>query len=102
MFLFYIRTIVTDYRLYLLLLPMILWYVFWFYKPLGGLLISFKNFQPNLGVMGSDFVGFANFESLINGAFAPQFWRAFRNTFVISLYGLIFGFPDSDYLGNLF
>ena len=93
MFLFYIKTIVTDYRLYLLLLPMVLWYIIWFYKPLGGLLISFKNYQPNLGALGSDFVGFANFESLINGAFAPQFWRAFRNTFVISLYGLIFGFP---------
>lgn len=93
MFLYYIKTIVTDYRLYLLLLPIVLWYAIWFYRPLAGLLISFKNFQPNLGVMGSDFVGFANFESLMNGAFAPQFWRAFRNTFVISLYGFIFGFP---------
>lgn len=93
LFLFYLKTIVTDYRLYLLLLPMLAWYALMFYKPLAGLLISFKNFQPNLGVMGSDFVGFANFESLINGAFAPQFWRSFRNTFVISLYGLIFGFP---------
>ena len=93
MFLFYVRAIASDYRLYLLLVPMVLWYMLWFYKPLVGLLISFKNFQSNLGVMGSDFVGFANFESLINGAFAPQFWRSFRNTFVISLYGLIFGFP---------
>ena len=93
LFLFYIKTIVTDYRLYLLLLPMLLWYAIWFYRPLAGLLISFKNFQPAMGAMGSDFVGFANFESLINGAFAPQFWRAFRNTFVISLYGFIFGFP---------
>lgn len=93
MFLYYVKTIVTDYRLYLLLLPMVLWYAIWFYKPLAGLLISFKNFQPNLGAIGSDFVGFANFESLISGAFAPQFWRAFRNTFVISLYGFIFGFP---------
>jgi len=92
-FLFYARTILTDYRLYLLLLPMLLWYGLWFYKPLAGLLIAFKNFQPNLGVWESDFVGFANFEALISGAFAPQFWRAFRNTFVISLYGLIFGFP---------
>jgi putative aldouronate transport system permease protein len=82
-----------DYRLYLLLLPMVLWYALWFYKPLAGLLIAFKNFQPNLGVMGSDFVGFANFASLISGNFAAQFWRAFRNTFVISLYGFIFGFP---------
>ena len=88
-----LRTLNEDYRLYLLLLPIVLWYALWFYKPLAGLLIAFKNFQPNLGVMGSDFVGFANFETLISGAFAPQFWRAFRNTFVISLYGFIFGFP---------
>ncbi len=93
LFLHYVKTIVTDYRLYLLLVPLLLWYAIWFYKPLAGLLISFKNYQPNLGAVGSDFVGFANFNSLINGAFAPQFWRAFRNTFVISLYGLIFGFP---------
>ncbi|MEM7800678.1 MAG: ABC transporter permease subunit [Chloroflexota bacterium] len=88
-----LQIIINDYRLYLLLLPIIIWYALWFYKPLGGLLIAFKNYQPNLGAMGSDFVGFANFESLMTGAFAPQFWRAFRNTFVISLYGFIFGFP---------
>ena len=92
-FLQYILTIKKDYRLYLLLLPVVLWFALWFYKPLAGLLIAFKNFQPNLGVMESDFVGFANYVSLVNGAFASQFWRSFRNTFVISLYGLIFGFP---------
>lgn len=92
-FLYYVTTILTDWRLYLLLVPMVLWYILWFYKPLGGLLIAFKNFQPNLGVWQSDFVGFANFASLVDGAFSDQFWRAFRNTFVISLYGFIFGFP---------
>ncbi|MCB0131880.1 MAG: sugar ABC transporter permease [Caldilineaceae bacterium] len=92
-FLKYSLTILRDYRLYLLLLPIVIWYGLWFYKPLAGLLIAFKNYQPNLGVMESDFVGFANFVSLIDGTFAPQFWRAFRNTFVISLYGFIFGFP---------
>lgn len=92
-FLSALQVLKEDYRLYLLLLPMLLWFGFWFYKPLAGLLIAFKNYQSNLGVMESDFVGFANYFSLVNGTFAPQFWRAFRNTFVISLYGLIFGFP---------
>ena len=92
-FLKYLLHLKEDYRLYLLLLPMLLWFALWFYKPLAGLLIAFKNYQSNLGVMESDFVGFANYISLVNGTFAPQFWRAFRNTFVISLYGLIFGFP---------
>ncbi len=89
----YVQTIVTDYRLYLLLLPIIIWYVLWFYKPIAGLLIAFKYYLPNYGVMDSDFVGFANIVSLVDGNFAAQFWRAFRNTFVINLYGLLFGFP---------
>jgi putative aldouronate transport system permease protein len=89
----YLQTILKDYRLYLLLLPIIIWYILWFYKPIAGLLIAFKYYQPNHGVMGSDFVGFANISSLVDGNFAAQFWRAFRNTFVINLYGLIFGFP---------
>lgn len=89
----YLRTILKDYRLYLLLLPMIIWYAVWYYQPIGGLLIAFKYYQPNLGVMGSDFVGFANIRALVDGNFSGQFWRAFRNTFVINVYGLIFGFP---------
>ena len=92
-FLKYIMHLKEDFRLYLLLLPMLLWFALWFYKPLAGLLIAFKNYQSNLGVMESDFVGFANYVALVSGTFAPQFWQSFRNTFVISLYGLIFGFP---------
>ncbi len=92
-FLFYVQSILSDWRLYVLLLPMVIWYALWFYKPLSGLLIAFKNFQPILGVADSNFVGFANFGALTDGAFSDQFWRAFRNTFVISLYGFIFGFP---------
>ncbi|WP_461207103.1 ABC transporter permease [Clostridium sp. DL1XJH146] len=89
----YSKIIVSDWQLYLLLVPILVWYLLWMYKPMGGLLIAFKNYQPNLGVGGSDWVGFSNFISLISGSFAEQFWRAFRNTFLISLYGLIFGFP---------
>ncbi len=89
----YGKIIFSDWRLYVLLLPMIIWYALWIYKPMGGLLIAFKSYQPNLGIGGSDFVGFANFVTLMKGAFADQFWRAFRNTFLISLYGFIFGFP---------
>lgn len=92
-FLLYAKIIINDYRLYLLLLPLLVWFGLWYYKPLAGLLIAFKNFQPSLGVWESDFVGFSNFASLVSGNFAPEFWRAFRNTFVISLYGFIFGFP---------
>lgn len=98
----YAKLIFSDWRLYLLVLPIIIWYIIFAYKPMGGLLIAFKNFQPNLGVMGSDFVGLSNFITLMQGAFAEQFWSAFRNTFLISLYGLIFGFPIPIIVALLF
>ncbi|GEM02356.1 putative aldouronate transport system permease protein [Halolactibacillus halophilus] len=82
-----------DWRLYVLLLPMVLWFALWSYKPMGGLLIAFKNYDAAKGVLGSDFVGFSNFITLMFGTYATQFWTAFRNTFIISLYGIIFGFP---------
>ncbi len=89
----YGKIILSDWRLYALLIPMVIWYAMWIYKPMGGLLIAFKNYQPNLGIGGSDFVGFSNILNLMTGAFSETFWRAFRNTFLISLYGFIFGFP---------
>jgi putative aldouronate transport system permease protein len=89
----YLKTIKGDWRLYTLLIPIIVWYLLWMYKPMAGLLIAFKNYKPNLGVMGSDWVGFTHFRSLVNGPYSVQFWRSFRSTFLISLYGLIFGFP---------
>lgn len=98
----YGRIILSDWRLYVLLLPLVVWYILWAYKPMGGLLIAFKNFKPNLGVMGSDFVGFTNFITLMGGAYAEQFWSAFRNTFLISIYGLIFGFPIPIFLALFF
>ena len=82
-----------NWQLYLLLLPIVLWYLIWTYKPMTGLIIAFKDYDAAYGMFGSDFVGFDNFITLIAGGQATQFWQAFRNTFIISSYGLLFGFP---------
>ncbi len=82
-----------DWMLYTLLLPMVIWFFMWVYQPLGGLIIAFKDYKPNVGVEGSNFVGLYNFKMIMTGVYAEPFWSAFRNTFLISLYGLIFGFP---------
>ncbi len=84
----------TEWQLYLLLIPMLIWFLVWSYKPMTGLLIAFKNYRPIDGVLGSKFVGLYNFKQLIfTSMYASSFWGAFRNTFLISIYGLIFGFP---------
>ena len=49
--------------LYLLVLPVLAFYILFHYKPMYGTLIAFKDFQPRLGIMGSPWVGFDNFKA---------------------------------------
>ncbi|MDE7303855.1 MAG: sugar ABC transporter permease, partial [Oscillospiraceae bacterium] len=86
-----LRTVLKDWRLYLMLVPMILVFLFWRYLPMYELLGCFKLDSESKTVAEQFFVGFSNFKSLITGNI--EFWRAFRNTFLLSFYGLCFGFP---------
>lgn len=76
--------------LYLLVLPVILFYVLFHYKPMYGAIIAFQDFNPRLGVSGSDWVGFDQFVRFFT---SPYFGRLVRNTLLLSVYGIIFGFP---------
>ena len=77
-------------QLYLLFIPVVVWYVLFMYKPMTNITIAFKKFSPIRGIAGSPWVGWKNFEQMFA---APMFWRAFRNTLIISLQNLVFGFP---------
>ncbi len=92
------RTILKDWRLYLMLVPMLLVFLFWRYMPMYELLGSFKVDDVVKPVADQYFKGFSNFKGLLlgTGTFAnlsTEFWRAMRNTFLLSFYGLLFGFP---------
>ena len=79
-----------HYGLYIMLLPLFLYYIVWSYAPMYGIQIAFKNFSPRRGIAGSEWIGFKNFISFFSGVYA---WRVIRNTLLINLYHLIFGFP---------
>lgn len=89
------RTILKDWRLYLMLLPMILVFLFWRYFPMYELLGCFKLDDKVLPVSKRLFTGFSYFKQLLVGGekLSVEFWRALRNTFLLSFYGLCFGFP---------
>ena len=92
------RTIAKDWRLYVMLIPMLLVFLFWRYFPMYELLGSFKVSDEVKPVAEQFFAGFSNFKTLLVGSTAsasmsPEFWRAMRNTFLLSFYGLCFGFP---------
>ena len=76
--------------LYLLFIPVALFFILFKYKPMGGLLIAFENYSPTTGMLGSDFVSLEHFKSFVSN---PYFWRLMRNTITISGACLIFGFP---------
>lgn len=91
-----VRTLIKDWRLYIMLIPMILIFLFWRYFPLKDLLGSFKDSSKEMmEVAQQPFVGFAHFKTLLFGKdkISLEFWMSFRNTFLTSFYGLCFGFP---------
>lgn len=75
---------------YLMILPIIIYFLIFSYKPMYGIIIAFKDYKPHLGIMESSWVGLYNFKRFFTD---PNAFRIIKNTFVISLMTLIFGFP---------
>jgi putative aldouronate transport system permease protein len=69
------------------------------YIPMYGILISFKSYKVNLGIMGSPGVGLQWFRQFFSNPFA---FRIIRNTFILGIYSLVFGFPAPILLALLF
>ncbi len=88
-------TIAKDWRLYVMLIPMLLVFLFWRYFPMYELLGCFKVSDNVVPVSQQLFSGFSYFKRLLIGGdgLSIEFWRALRNTFILSFYGLCFGFP---------
>lgn len=75
---------------YLMLVPVVVWYLLFCYWPLLGNVIAFKDFKPMKGVWGSPWVGLKHFQSFFTSYY---FIKLLRNTLLISLYCIIFSFP---------
>lgn len=76
--------------IYMLFIPVLVWYLLFRYKPLTGLLMAFENYSPRKGITGSEWVGLKYFAEFIKN---PSFWKLMRNTLNISVTSLIFAFP---------
>ena len=89
----------NDWQLYLMLLPTIIWLIVFLYKPMYGLQVAFKDYSVFKGVAGSPWIGLEHFETLFGN---DQFIRAIKNTFIISFYSLLIGFPMPILLALMF
>ena len=87
------QTLYRERYLLLMFLPILIYYLIFCYLPMAGLAMAFQDFKMGSGFAGlftSPFVGLRWFKQFFSSAFA---WRLIRNTFLLSFYSLIFGFP---------
>jgi putative aldouronate transport system permease protein len=76
--------------MYLFMLPGLCYFLLFVYFPMLGNVIAFKNYSPFIGIWGSPWIGWANFERLFTD---PNFKNALTNTIQIELLQLLFAFP---------
>ncbi len=81
-----------DKYLLLMILPGIAYFIVFQYLPLYGIIIAFKDFSVGKGIMGSPWITplFKHFDQFFGSYY---FGRLLRNTFLISVYSLVWGFP---------
>lgn len=79
-----------NYGVYMLLLPIVLFYIVFMYMPMYGAVIAFMDYSPALGITGSHWVGLKYFKEFFG---SPYFAQVVGNTLIISFYDILFGFP---------
>ena len=77
-------------ELYLIVLPVLLYYLLFHYKPMYGLIIAFMDYSPRSAISGSTWVGLQHFMNFFQSIY---FKRLLGNTLKISLATIVFGFP---------
>lgn len=85
--------------LYVMLAPVLIYYIIFAYGPMFGLVIAFKDYNVFDGIAGSPWVGLKHFRQFFGSMFAP---RIIRNTLMISLFDLLFGFTAPIILALMF
>ena len=85
------KKIRNDWMLYLLIIPVLAWYLIFCYMPIaGGLSLSVREFRYDTGIWHSPFVGLAHFQEMLSDR---DFLRAAANTIIISLGRIAFQMP---------
>lgn len=86
----YLKEMVENRYLYLLLLPALIYIVMIDYSAMYGIQLAFKEFNPKLGIVGSEWVGFKHFKDMFSDSY---FLYVLFNTIKISIGRTIFTFP---------
>lgn len=84
------RGIRRDWELIVMILPVVIFFLVFAYYPMYGVVIAFKKFSVAKGIVNSPWVGMKYFIRFFE---SPYLYRLLRNTLLISLYNIVWGFP---------
>lgn len=84
------KAIIRDKYLYLMLLPVAVYFLLFKYAPLYGEIIAFKHYRLADGIWGSSWAGLEHFRKLFS---STDFYTVLRNTLLLNVYNLVFAFP---------
>ena len=85
-----IKRAVSNWQLYLMMVPAVVYIIIFLYKPMYGVQIAFRDFNFADGITGSEWVGLANFERLFHSYWFPVI---LKNTLSLSILTIIISFP---------
>ena len=80
----------NNWQLYIMILPLVIYFLIFEYLPMYGVQIAFRDYQISKGVMGSEWVGLKHFRNFFD---AYYFKRLLSNTVILNVYALLWGFP---------
>lgn len=84
------RDLRRNWWLWVMFLPVIVYYAIFSYKPMYGIILAFKEFKIKKGIMGSPWVGLDHFERFFS---AYSFGNLMKNTVGLSVYSFLASFP---------
>ena len=94
----YVREMKRNYQIYILMIPVILYFLIFKYGPLYGASIAFMDYKPAKGIFGSEWVGFKHFITYFKD---PYFFRTMRNTLVLSFLSIFISLPCTIFFALL-
>lgn len=93
------KDLIGNWDLYLLAIPLVVYYVIFCYGPMYGLKIAFMDYNPWKGMEASVYVGLKHFRNFLS---LPTSFQYIANTLRISLCSLIFSYPLPILLALMF
>lgn len=93
------RDATRNWDLYLMAIPMVVYYLIFCYGPMYGLQIAFMDYNPWRGMAGSTYVGLKHFTNFLS---LPTSFEYIANTLRISVASLVFSYPLPILLALMF